>query len=154
MALLEISYREVLLSLSILSLKCKSLDIALLLLKCYSAGFKPWMEYAGSYALYNYRLEDPARGLEYDNTRLIRAFEHGLDPTSSEAGFVLVHVAMVRHSGELVTGAMQALEGSAQQNRGMFDEGLMNVVSAMKQVNTTMQSKYLKTVTPTSAQYS
>ena len=50
------------------------------------------MEYAGSYALFNYRLEDPNRGLEYDNLRLIRAFEHGLDPKSSEAGFVLVHV--------------------------------------------------------------
>jgi indoleamine 2,3-dioxygenase len=99
------------------------------------------MEYAGSYALYNYKLEDPALGLEYDNTRLIRAFEHGLDPTSSEAGFVLVHVAMVRHSGELVTGAMQALEGSAEQNREMFDEGLMNVISSMKKVNATMHSK-------------
>ena len=50
------------------------------------------MEYAGSYALYNYRLVEPAKGLEYSNLRLIRAFEHGLDPTSSEAGFVLVHV--------------------------------------------------------------
>jgi indoleamine 2,3-dioxygenase len=50
------------------------------------------MEYAGSYALYNYRLNDPAKGLEYSNLRLIRAFEHGLDPASSEAGFVLVHV--------------------------------------------------------------
>lgn len=50
------------------------------------------MEYAGSYALFNYRLEDPDQGLEYDNLRLIRAFEHGLDPKSSEAGFVLVHV--------------------------------------------------------------
>lgn len=57
-----------------------------------SAGFKPFMEYAGSYALYNYRLEDPSKGLEYSNLRLIRAFEHGLDPSSSEAGFVLVHV--------------------------------------------------------------
>jgi indoleamine 2,3-dioxygenase len=61
-----------------------------------SAGFMPFMEYAGSYALFNYRLEDPKLGLEYDNLRLIRAFEHGLDPKSSEAGFVLVHVAMVK----------------------------------------------------------
>lgn len=55
------------------------------------AGFKPFMEYAGSYALYNYRMEDESKGMEYFNLRLIRAFEHGLDPTSSEAGFVLVH---------------------------------------------------------------
>lgn len=44
----------------------------------------PFMEYAGSYALYNYRLEDPSKGMDYDNIRLIRAFEHGLDPKSSE----------------------------------------------------------------------
>ena len=55
------------------------------------------MEYAGSYALYNYRLVNPGKGLEYSNLRLIRAFEHGLDPTSSEAGFVLVHVDSVYH---------------------------------------------------------
>jgi indoleamine 2,3-dioxygenase len=60
----------------------------------------PFMEYAGSYALFNYRLEDPKLGLEYNNLRLIRAFEHGLDPASSEAGFVLVHVAMVKVSAQ------------------------------------------------------
>lgn len=46
----------------------------------------PFMEYAGSYALYNYKLEDPSKGMEYDNIRLIRAFEHGLDPKSSVSG--------------------------------------------------------------------
>ena len=75
----------------------------------HSAGFMPFMEYAGSYALFNYRLEDPKLGLEYDNLRLIRAFEHGLDPSSSEAGFVLVHVAMVKHSGDLVAAAMDSM---------------------------------------------
>jgi len=40
----------------------------------FRAGFKPFMEYAGSYALFNYRLQDPALGLEYSNLRLIRAF--------------------------------------------------------------------------------
>ncbi|KAK8014193.1 hypothetical protein PG990_007489 [Apiospora arundinis] len=75
-------------------------------------GFKPFMEYAGSYALFNYKLVDPARGLAYDNLRLIRAFEHGLDPTSSEAGFVLTHVAMVSHSGALVEGVVNSLAAS------------------------------------------
>ncbi|KAF3901711.1 hypothetical protein ABW20_dc0108658 [Dactylellina cionopaga] len=42
-------------------------------------GFKPFMEYAGSYALYNYKLLDQSRGMEYDNLALIRAFEYGLD---------------------------------------------------------------------------
>jgi indoleamine 2,3-dioxygenase len=96
------------------------------------------MEYAGSYALYNYRLADPERGLAYDNLRLIRAFEHGLDPCSSEAGFVLVHVAMVRRSGPLVAGALAALDGCERGDRGKFDEGLAEVVAAMEKVNETM----------------
>jgi indoleamine 2,3-dioxygenase len=99
------------------------------------------MEYAGSYALYNYQLADPKLGLEYDNLRLIRAFEHGLDPKSSEAGFVLVHVAMVRSSGELVSGAMNALNGSISRGRKMLNNGLNAVANAMKKVNVTMNRK-------------
>ncbi len=107
-----------------------------------SAGFKPFMEYAGSYALFNYRLEEPEKGLEYDNLRLIRAFEHGLDPTSSEAGFVLVHVAMVKESGALVKGAAEALEGCFANDRERFDEGLRILGSGLKKVNAVMNSMH------------
>ncbi|KAI9810238.1 MAG: hypothetical protein M1827_006372 [Pycnora praestabilis] len=88
------------------------------------AGFKPFMEYAGSYALFNYRLADPTAGLDYSNLRLIRAFEHGLDPSSSEAGFVLVHVDMVQKSGGLVEGAVDALDAIAANQREGFNEGM------------------------------
>jgi indoleamine 2,3-dioxygenase len=111
------------------------------MLNSHSAGFKPFMEYAGSYALFNYRLEDPYAGLEYSNLRLIRAFERGLDPSSSEAGFVLVHIAMVRHSGELVQGAVNVLEGASTRKRDIFDQGLQNVVQALEQVNAVMNSE-------------
>ena len=93
------------------------------------------MEYAGSYALFNYRLADPSRGLEYDNLRLIRAFEHGLDPKSSEAGFVLVHVDMVQNSGPLVDGVMLALDACEANDRHAFDVGMQKVVSSMTRVN-------------------
>jgi indoleamine 2,3-dioxygenase len=96
------------------------------------------MEYAGSYALFNYRLEDPNRGLEYDNLRLIRAFEHGLDPKSSEAGFVLVHVDMVQHSGPLVDGVVLALDSCAANDREAFDAGMGKVVQSMIKVNKVM----------------
>ncbi|KAL7627363.1 hypothetical protein AAE478_001556 [Parahypoxylon ruwenzoriense] len=118
------------------------------------AGFKPFMEYAGSYALFNYRLEDPRAGLEYSNLRLIRAFEHGLDPTSSEAGFVLVHVDMVKNSGPLVHGAMSCLQAlsstagpysSAQrEERRVFNEGLHAMVNAMQKVNGVMETMWMK----------
>ncbi|CAK7199032.1 hypothetical protein SEUCBS139899_001700 [Sporothrix eucalyptigena] len=108
-------------------------------------GFKPFMEYAGSYALFNYRLEDPSKGLEYDNLRLIRAFEHGLDPKSSEAGFVLVHVDMVRNSGPLVAGTCDALDVvDSKGSRADFNEGLGKVVGALTRINGVMETMWAK----------
>lgn len=113
------------------------------LLTINSAGFLPFMEYAGSYALFNYRLAEPSRGLEYDNLRLIRAFELGMDPKSSEAGFVLVHIAMVKNSGMLVAGAVDALNGTSRNDREHFNHGLSKVVDALDSINKVMNSKYL-----------
>ncbi|RFU33314.1 hypothetical protein B7463_g2985, partial [Scytalidium lignicola] len=108
------------------------------------AGFKPFMEYAGSYALYNYRLEDPAKGFEYDNIRLIRAFEHGLDHTSSEAGFVKVHIDMVKDSGPLVDGVISSLDSCEQNNRVAFDKAMNQVVDSMDKINNVMDTMWGK----------
>lgn len=110
------------------------------------------MEYAGSYALYNYRLEDPKKGLDYSNLRLIRAFEHGLDPESSEAGFVLVHIDMVKNSGPLVAGTVKCLEvaadtatamGSLEQRRD-FNGGLDKILQSMRKINAVMETMWGK----------
>ncbi|KAF2865439.1 indoleamine 2,3-dioxygenase gamma type [Massariosphaeria phaeospora] len=106
------------------------------------AGFKPFMEYAGSYALFNYRLADPEKGLDYDNLRLVRAFEHGLDPTSSEAGFVLVHIAMVKESGALVKGTVEMLNGTIENDRERFDDGLRTLVDGLRKVNAVMNTMW------------
>lgn len=113
------------------------------------------MEYAGSYALYNYRLVDPSLGFSFSdpsNVRLIRAFENGLDPTSSEAGFVLVHIDMVRHSGPLVAGVEAALDAcrsatlSSSATRGearnRVNESLSQILEALKKVNATMETMW------------
>lgn len=97
----------------------------------------PFMEYAGSYALYNYKLADPSKGMEYDNIRLIRAFEHGLDPKSSEAGFVLVHIDMVQNSGPLVSGTVEALE-AAHESREELNDALRKMLGALKKINATV----------------
>ena len=121
----------------------------------------PFMEYAGSYALYNYRLADPARGMEYSNLRLIRAFEHGLDPASDEAGFVLVHVEMVKHSGALVRGALACLDarrsssssssssstttdGTRTTPRQALNSGLDAVLSALRRINAAMETMWAR----------
>lgn len=72
------------------------------------------MSYAAAYSLFNYRFADANVGFnEYYNLRLVRAFEKGLDPYSSEAGFILTHVDMVRHTGGLIQGAVQMLDAVA-----------------------------------------
>lgn len=99
----------------------------------------PFMEYAGSYALYNYKLADPAKGMEYDNIRLIRAFEHGLDPKSSEAGFVLVHIDMVQNSGPLVSGTVEALV-AAHESREALNDAMRKMLGALKKINATVRA--------------
>lgn len=111
------------------------------------------MEYAGSYALYNYRLADPEHGMDYNNLRLIRAFEHGHDPASSEAGFVLVHVDMVRNSGPLIAGAVSCLDAcsnlavlgsSSLLARETVNEGLRTMLGAAKKINSVMDKMWMR----------
>lgn len=100
------------------------------------------MEYAGSYALFNYRLLKPEEGLHYDNLAIIRAFEHGLDRTSSEAGFILVHVDMVQHSGGLIDGAVKVIKACEDGNDyEMFKDGMKQVLATLRKINATMESR-------------
>ncbi|KAH6649803.1 hypothetical protein F5144DRAFT_635965 [Chaetomium tenue] len=126
-------------------------NIARPIAKCAAlCGFKPFMEYAGSYALFNYRLADPSLGLESSNIRLIRAFEHGLDPSSSEAGFVLVHIDMVKHSGPLVAGAAACIaaatpsSGKDKRDRAAVNTALTQVLTALRKVNATMETMWAR----------
>ncbi|KAK4153920.1 hypothetical protein C8A00DRAFT_33320 [Chaetomidium leptoderma] len=121
-------------------------NIARPIAKCAAlCDFKPFMEYAGSYALFNYRLEDPSQGLASDNLRLIRAFEHGLDPSSSEAGFVLVHIEMVKHSGPLVAGAAACIEAcTTSRHRPTLNTALAQVLTALTKINATMETMWTR----------
>jgi indoleamine 2,3-dioxygenase len=58
--------------------------------------------------LYNYQRIDPTKPIVYSNLKLIRAFAG----TPSEHGFILVHVAMVAHSGNLIKYTMETIEAS------------------------------------------
>src|ERR1700733_13011218 len=98
------------------------------------------MEYAGSYALYNYRIEDPTQGLEYDNLRLIRGFEHGLDPKSSEAGFILTHVDMVKETAPMINGAVKVLDSVEKRNqRSAVNDGFREILKAMEKIEASME---------------
>ena len=67
---------------------------------------KPFMEYALSYALYNYKRVDQSNpSLDYDNLGLIRAFENSY----SERGFIITHVTMVKYTNQFIKGIDTAL---------------------------------------------
>lgn len=90
----------------------------------------PFMSYAASYALYNYYLVNPSLGTDiYSNIRLIRSFERGADPLSSEAGFILTHIHMVSQTGPLISSAISTL----------------NAIEASLHPNTTTSTKALNT---------
>lgn len=105
------------------------------------------MSYAASYALFNYTVADPARGLEYSNLRLIRAFERGLDPKSSEAGFILTHVDMVKESAALVSGAVRILnkleESKEPSSREEVNDAFREILKGMEKVETCMEGELI-----------
>ena len=104
----------------------------------------PFMSYAAAYALYNYHFADHAIGAsEYDNLRLIRAFERGLDPSSSEAGFVLTHVDMVKHSSGLIKGTADILNAiSSGTNRSDVIDGFETMLETMRHIEASMETMW------------
>lgn len=66
--------------------------------------------------------------------RLIRAFEKGHNHTSSEAGFVLTHVDIVKHTGPLVHSVVQLLDCIATDSPGAVDalQGLINAMGIIE----------------------
>ncbi|PPJ52658.1 hypothetical protein CBER1_10871 [Cercospora berteroae] len=110
-------------------------EIAGPLVKCAKMLDVPaFLAYAAGYALFNYRFVNASIGAsEYSNLRLIRAFEKGLDASSSEAGFILTHVDMVKHTGPLVQGAVQLLDAVAA------DTGVSTVADAFDHLLSTMR---------------
>ncbi|KAG0141216.1 hypothetical protein CROQUDRAFT_83465 [Cronartium quercuum f. sp. fusiforme G11] len=104
-------------------------------------GHFPYMEYASSYALQNFARINPNRQITYDNLRLIRGFQNR-DKSSSESGFILVHVDMVAHSGRLITSIEQALGAVASGDRASFNDALDQMYQAYQAINASMHTMW------------
>jgi len=89
-------------------------------------------------SLYNYRRVDKSKGLVWGNLELIRPFSG--DP--SEKGFIISHVTMVAHSGELVKNTMKTLEAAGKHNRQVFNDSLAKVVSTYEKINMEMDTMW------------
>jgi indoleamine 2,3-dioxygenase len=103
------------------------------------------MSYAAAYTLYNYRFSNPSLGTSsYTNLRLIRAFERGLNPASSEAGFVLTHIDMVAHSPALILGTTQLLStiASSPDARPAAASALHLLLDAMSAIESSMEAMW------------
>lgn len=105
------------------------------------------MSYAASYALFNYTLADHSKGLDdYSNLRLVRGFERGLDPKSSEAGFILTHVDMVKETGALVKGVLKIVDTLEQHGaRDDINDGFREILCAMEKIEASMEGKFRDT---------
>ena len=102
-------------------------------------GAKPFMEYAQSYSLFNYHRVDQNRGIKYENLELIRQFS-GM---ASEHGFILVHVAMVAHSGNQVKHVLGAIEAADRNDRTQFNLELRGLLSALQTINRVMDTMWM-----------
>ena len=103
------------------------------------------MSYAASYALYNYSLVNPNLGAsEYSNIRLIRAFEQGLDASSSEAGFILTHIHMVQETGPLISGAVDLLATieDRPQDMSVVISAFQTLLAAMTRIEAHMEQMW------------
>ncbi|KAJ3278906.1 hypothetical protein HDU76_009699 [Blyttiomyces sp. JEL0837] len=100
------------------------------------------MEYAQSYALFNYKKKDPRGPLEYDNLDLIRKFS-GME---SEVGFILVHVAMVAHTGEQVKHTLAALAAVEREDRAAFDQELKGLLTTLQRINAVMDTMWTRSL--------
>jgi indoleamine 2,3-dioxygenase len=110
----------------------------------------PFMSYAAAYSLFNYHLADPSKGLVYDNLRLVRAFERGLDPKSSEAGFILTHVDMVKESNGLISGALKVVDTLEQGGpRSVVNDGFREILASMEKIEASMEGMHFSSLTCT-----
>ncbi|GBB92079.1 hypothetical protein RclHR1_01960029 [Rhizophagus clarus] len=88
--------------------------------------------------LYNYQRIDPTKPIVYSNLKLIRAFAG----TPSEHGFILVHVAMVAHSGNLVKYTMETIEATQEKDRIKFNNAMKNLSDTMNLINQEMETMW------------
>jgi len=105
-------------------------------------GARPFMEYALSYALYNYAMKNPNHPdpLAYDNLRLIRTF----DGSDAEHGFILVHVAMVRFSGNLVRATRGVLDAASWKDREQLNDAFRALHATNVDINRTMETMWTR----------
>ncbi|KAK4047562.1 hypothetical protein OIV83_005349 [Microbotryomycetes sp. JL201] len=112
-----------------------------------ATGSHAYLDYV-SYALQNYVRLDPQSSAETvgdpaawapENLALIRAFENS---TGSEAGFILVHVAMVAYTGQVVNHTENVLKAANERDRVGFRHSMSALLDVFRQINRAMDTMW------------
>lgn len=93
-----------------------------------------------SYALYNYALLSPSAPPTYDNLRLIRKLHGG----QSEAGFILVHVAMVAHTPGMVKAVLDCLSCAENDDVMGVRNSLDALLTSLVAINDVMETMWTR----------
>jgi len=101
---------------------------------------KPFMEYALSYALYNWKRKDPQGPIEAENVEIIRKFEGG----KSEEGFIVTHVTMDAFTGELVGCVDKVLKAVEVQDHGALAEAFGDLLIVSRKINNEMDTMWMR----------
>lgn len=103
-----------------------------------ACGMRPFLEYNSGYALNNYYRKDKSRGEDIDNIDIYRSFIN----IKSESGFILVHVAINQHSGNLIKAGMNVLKAAEDKNREMFNNSLIEMKDCLIFMNQEFERMY------------
>ena len=62
----------------------------------------------------------------------------------AEHGFVMIHVAMVRHTPRFVKAVTEVLQSANENDRANFVKNLDEIVKIMKEINSVMEKMWVK----------
>ncbi|KDN52647.1 hypothetical protein K437DRAFT_254050 [Tilletiaria anomala UBC 951] len=137
-------------------------------------GHFPYMEYSSSYALSNYRLNDPslptpaeiaakqsrqagANGAFGDELAIktgpgrysfenLELIRAFENAQGSEKGFIIVHCEMLAYSGRLVNATEGMLLAVAEQDVGTAESAMMRLLSTFEEVQESMESMWSRSL--------
>jgi indoleamine 2,3-dioxygenase len=92
---------------------------------------RPFMEYAMSYILFNWKRKDPQGPIVFNNLETIRRCEG----SQSESGFGIVHVTMDAFTGALVSETESILNAVAKKDVAAFNQHMQMLLVCMTDIN-------------------
>lgn len=102
--------------------------------------FRPFLEYNSGYSLNNWFRINKDEGITINNIDIFRSFVN----LKSEAGFILVHVAINQHSGNLIRSGVDVLSSAEQQNRNAFNDSLCEMRDTLLYMNQEFERMYIE----------